>query len=244
MVRTPHLIALLALAAAAPPPVVTPPTSGQQAEAKAMALKLALAQTLITKGQQQQALDQYIEPVLAHYEQAYRGDKRRVYCARTVQETLLYMIKAAADGTSAVAIDDTWVSALYLKAFVLSDLGRVGEARPVLERARALAPSHSRVLSELATVYGPLGDKDWPRALATYAEAADASALSPEPDRGFDKARALRGQGYVLVELGRWAEAEAAYHAALVALPGDKMAIREIEFIRQKRAALKGTPTT
>ncbi|MFT4074440.1 MAG: tetratricopeptide repeat protein [Asticcacaulis sp.] len=48
-------------------------------------------------------------------------------------------------------------------------------------------------------------------------------------------AGALRKRGYVLVELGRWDEAEAAYKESLKLAPGDQTAQGELEYIAQNR---------
>jgi tetratricopeptide (TPR) repeat protein len=48
-------------------------------------------------------------------------------------------------------------------------------------------------------------------------------------------ANALRKRGYVLVELGRWDEAEAAYKDSLKLMPDDETAQSELEYIGQNR---------
>lgn len=48
-------------------------------------------------------------------------------------------------------------------------------------------------------------------------------------------ARALRGQGSALIELGRWDEAERAYQRSLELEPTSELALKELEFIREAR---------
>lgn len=53
--------------------------------------------------------------------------------------------------------------------------------------------------------------------------------------KGKGKAALLRKRGYVLVELGRWDEGEAAYRASLVEDPGNATAKGELDYIAQSR---------
>ena len=207
-------------------PTVDP---GQAEQAK----KLEFAHTLVVKGQPQQAIDQYFQPVIDYYEARYKDDKRRVYSARSPVETLFYMLEAAKDKRSAIALDGTWSAALYGKAAALVDLNRPDEARPVLERASQFAPMNAVVLGELGYLYGAA--KQFPESLAMFNRALEASEFSPDETKTKEKGRALRGTGYALTELGRLDEAEAAYKKALALDPNDGLSKNELQYIAGKR---------
>jgi tetratricopeptide (TPR) repeat protein len=53
--------------------------------------------------------------------------------------------------------------------------------------------------------------------------------------KGPDKGKLLRKRGYVLVELGRWDEGEAAYRQSLVEDPGNSTALGELDYIAKSR---------
>src|SRR4029079_18373223 len=126
-----------------------------------------------------------------------------------------YALQAASAGKSkAEVISGNWGYAYYLKGYVLIELQRVGEAKGALQRAAALAPQNAQFLSELAHVFE--AEKDWTQALQLYQRAeAAAKEFSPSNSKNGELSRARRGQGYVLVELKRWDEAEQRYRQCL-----------------------------
>lgn len=150
-----------------------------------------------------------------------------------MSETLHYMILAQSQGRTAVAIDPAWADAYYLKGYALIELGRVDEARANLEKARALSPRNSRYLSELAHAWQ--ADRQWERALELFVEAEDASRISPDGLRTEELTRALRGQGFSLIELDRIDEAEAKFKASLAADRNDRRSKEELLYIEQLR---------
>ena len=62
---------------------------------------------------------------------------------------------------------------------------------------------------------------------------------SPPDREKLDTARAIRGQGYVLAELGRLDEAEAKYKKCLAMDANDAKAQHELEYIRAVRGKSK-----
>ena len=69
-----------------------------------------------------------------------------------------------------------------------------------------------------------------------FKRAENAAEFSPESAKAFDKGRALRGEGYALVELGKLDDGETTYLAALKLDPNDKKSQNELEYIRQQKA--------
>src|SRR6266436_3781956 len=71
------------------------------------------------------------EQVIKLFESHYANSKHKIYCARTQEENLGYLVKAAADmskGTfergkqDAIALSSTWSSAYYMKGYALQEL--------------------------------------------------------------------------------------------------------------------------
>jgi len=185
-----------------------------------------------------EAIQQY-DKVIAQYEQTYHDGKTRYFSARTPAESLMYMAEAATTGTSAVSVSGNWSGALFLKSYVLTEMGRTQEAKAVLQRALELAPRNSHFLSELANLYQR--DKDWPQAIKTFglAEAA-ANEFSPPDRKNVELARAWRGLAFVAVEQGRLADAENLYLKCLALDQNDTAAARELQYVR----GLKGKPAS
>ncbi len=239
-----RLALLLALTLATPTRAADPQSPAVVADSDAHQDELlTYARTLITQGQPQDAITRYLNPVLSHYEAAYAKETRQVYGSRGLTETLFYMLQAAANKKSAVAIPPTWGDALFTKGFALVDLGRHDEARLLFEKAVALSPMNAQYLAELGNIHQQA--KDWPRALATFQQALAAAEFSPDALKTGETTRALRGTGYSLTELGRYDESEAAYRKCLQLDPRDRVAEQELRYVAAQRAkAGKAAPVT
>lgn len=158
-----------------------------------------------------------------------------VYCARGPEETIVYAAMAAAAKQDAIVVEPTWSDAHFLKAYALLELKRLDDARASLERALSMAPYNSQYLSEMAYTFQAEGR--WDEAIERYQQAESAAeGYSPPDVRAGELSRALRGQGYALIELGRLDEAQAIYRRAIAADPADKASARELEYIRMLRS--------
>ncbi len=225
-------LVLAVQAAPAPPAATTKPPS---LDAQMMPQLRAAAQAVHTH-QPQAAID-ILAPVLAAYDADHATETRRLYCGMSVQETLLYLTMAAKDKVAAVAVPPGYCTALYLTGFALVDLGRVAEAKAIYERLLALAPMYAQYQTE----YGQLIrlEKDWPRMLAICTKAGEAAAIADLAIKPMQQAAALRCQGYALVELHRYDEAEKRYRDALALNANDTIAQHELDYIAQQRAKAK-----
>jgi tetratricopeptide (TPR) repeat protein len=181
-----------------------------------------------------EAIQNYFDKVIASYEAMYPPDTKIIYCARSAPESLSYLAQAAKDDKTSLVIGPAWCDAYFLRAYGLIDLGRNAEARQSLEKAIGMSPKNAHYVSELASVYRI--EKNWKEALAKYETAAQlARDFSPPESRVIELGEALRGKGYVLVELGRFDEAEATYKQCLEINPADKVAIGELGYVQSHR---------
>jgi len=202
------------------------------------------ARALIDQKRQAEAITKDLDPVIEAYDKTYGGSTVVYYSARTLSETLVYMMSStitpnggrpdAPGGPSAVALDQTWSGALYMKGYALVDLHRYAAAHEPLERAVRLAPSNSEYLSELGQLY--LVEKNWSRALAFFAHAEQGAELSPPEVKTKELTRALRGTAYADVELGKFDEAAALYERCLALDPQDARAARELQYVHAQQA--------
>ena len=140
-------------------------------------------------------------------------------------------------GGGVTAIDNPYPSiALILGSFYV-ETGKFADAVKVLDAGLALSPlpkdrlgfTVPGLISERGVALGQL--KRWKEALANY----DAGLGIAKMDKG-QRALHNRGRGFVLVELGRLDEGEAAYKASLKLEPGNGIAKNELAYI----ASIKG----
>jgi Flp pilus assembly protein TadD len=201
--------------------------------------RLRQALGLIGENRHDEAVRDVLDPLIAEFEAKYADAETRIYCPTTPAEALVYMAGVAADadrGVSeykrAVAVSPTWAFAYYYKAYALLDLDRVDQARPFLEKALSLAPMNPLFLSELGHMRRMR--TDWEGSLQAYADSLAATEIgSTDAGRKLDQARAMRGQGYALIELGRLDEAKAKYRKSLKLDPGSSIAKDELDYIKQ-----------
>ena len=184
------------------------------------------------------------DQVIAHYEAKYGDAKTQWFVARSPQEALLYMVRAAssdlkgADKRNATAITTiAWPEAYYLKGYALVEVGEPDKGKQPLERAIQLMPYNSQYLSELGNIYQ--SQKNWSKAMELYTRAESASEFSDEDVKLRDKTRAKRGIGFVLVEQDKLDEAEKEYKECLALDPNDSHSPQELEYIRLLRLEKK-----
>jgi len=203
------------------------------------------ARSLIDAKKPQAAIEK-CDKVIATFKAHYAKSEHKIYCARSSSENLAYLLTAAADMNKgqfekgkkdAIALSSTWSSAYYMKGWALEELNKMQEARVTILQAIELSPFNSHYLAELA--YLSTLEKNWTKALETYRAAEEHAALSPDDTKQIELARARRGIGYVLVELGQLDEAEEKYLQCLKDDPNDKKAAAELEYVRNLKAKTK-----
>jgi tetratricopeptide (TPR) repeat protein len=175
-----------------------------------------------------------LDPLIAAQQRERADDDRTAFCARSPVEASYYAGQAAQQKKRVVVLPQSSCYSIFLKGFALIDLNRSDEAKAYLERAVAMAPSNSHFLGELGEWYKNRHDLD--QAWTYFTRASDASEMSPPERKTFDKTRALRGQGWILVERGKLDEAEQLYRRCLELNPDDSHAKSELEYIAQQRA--------
>jgi tetratricopeptide (TPR) repeat protein len=134
-----------------------------------------------------------------------------------------------------VPIFPSYSRAFYLLGFIAMEAGNAEKALSQLDKALSLQPNHPVILLEKAGVL---------LKLKRPKEAYECFVLAEKPHYGsssFILARASRGQGVALIDLGRLDEAEVCLDKSLKYEPDSKSTLNEIEYIRQLRAG--ATPT-
>jgi tetratricopeptide (TPR) repeat protein len=209
------------------------PQASPQPDSSGLYQLLLEGRTLLQQGRPQEAMEESFDQVIASYETRYDKSPKRIYCARSPQETVLYGGLASSQKQDAEILTSEWADAYLMKGYALLELGRVAEAKATIERAVALSPQNAQYQEELAFAYQT--EKDYVRAMALYESAEQAAEFSPKETKIGDLTRALRGQGYILIEQGKLDEAEKKYHKCLELDPGDSGSKNELEYIEQLR---------
>jgi len=127
-------------------------------------------------------------------------------------------------------VQPSYSKAYYYLAFISLESRRAAEANQYIDKALALEPDHPMLLLEKGTILQHLKANE--EALKYF----NSVALSSGCATNYEKARALRGQGVILIELGRLDEAERALNESLRLEPGSKVALNELGYIRRIRS--------
>lgn len=213
--------------------VVTP--SAEEAKTGDADVKQVVdAVKMIEAGHIQAAIDGPLNDVVRRYEAKYAGSKKKIYSARGMTDALLYSAAAMAvkPPVSSEVVGPAWAMAYWARGYAYNEMARYDDAIIELRKALALAPDDAQYQVELAFAYQQ--KHEWQPSLALYQSALDDADITAG-DVPEMKCRALRGQGYDLVELHRLDEAEATYRACLKLQPNEPKSVNELEYIRQLR---------
>jgi tetratricopeptide (TPR) repeat protein len=185
---------------------------------------------LIGDKQYAEAIRCCIDPIISFYDGRLEIDKR-TYSARSPQETLFYMFEAAYSKVNAITLSSTYGYAYFTKSYALTELNQYEAAQNALQRALELSPQNAQFLSERGNQLARA--RAWNESLEIYRKAEEAAkSTSPENTRTIDLGRALRGQGFVLVELNQIDQAEKVYLECIRIDPNDRKAAAELNYVR------------
>ncbi len=169
--------------------------------------------------------------IIAHYEDQHVDPGWRNFCARSQPEVLLYLLMSGSEGQHARVLAPLWSEAFYLRGYIAIEQTDLPAAERWLKRAIDLSPRNSKYLAELGHIEQLR--RDWRSAVATFKAAVEAAEHSPPALQIGERTRAMRGIGYVLIEIGELAAAKDIYEACLALDPEDASALRELEYIQQ-----------
>jgi tetratricopeptide (TPR) repeat protein len=192
----------------------------------------------LKKGEAEKAITEYFDPVIQHYTEIYKGETKRIYSAQNQMQAIMYVALPDDKKLGTEVVDGTWADAYLMKAYALTELGKLKEAQQALESAIGLSPMNSQYLSELAYTYQAMKDCD--KSIEKYTQAASMAELaSEEATKTTDLTRAWRGRGYCLVEQGKLEEAEAMYRKSLALDPKDDKSKGELNYIQGLKSGKK-----
>ena len=226
------LSVFLALMTAQAAPAVTITDGNAKAEihqdADPLSAKIDEAFAFIREGKPAEALP-ILDSVIAAEEGLHRNEKRVIYSARTLTEAMVYAALAATQKKSAVVLDDTYAMGYFIKGFALIDLNRSDEAKPLFDRALALAPMNSQFLAERGEWFKTR--KDWASAYADFDSASNAAEFAPDDSKSNYQRRAWRGMAFARIEQGQADEARELLQKCLKLEPSDEKCKHELDYI-------------
>jgi len=133
------------------------------------------------------------------------------------------------NGSDFQRIDNSYKEALQIKAYIYSDLKEYGKALEYLEEVQSVAPASARSFIEQGYIFSQYKLNDL--ATSAYVKAEYLARKYPEGQLISERASALRGMGFILIEEGKLDEAKAHYEQSLEIDPGSKVAINELKYI-------------
>lgn len=213
--------------------------SGQEAQDQAVVIKAMQAGSL----QAIKAFEPELAAVLKHAPAQYpqieqRGDLtiiRSISGQGGMSGALLMSAlnnKSGKSKTTATAFNIYPMAALLLGSLA-NERRDPRAAIAILDKGLALQPDNLMLITEKGAALGVL--KRFSDALDLYQSADKIDFVTKMLDPG-GEARLLRGKGFVLIELNRLDEAQAAYEAALKLEPNHAGAKGELDYIRKLRA--------
>lgn len=183
---------------------------------------------LLVAGHADQALA-LVDPIVA---QAMLEDAKdpAAICPNAAASVLQSFMK----GSFSVSVENDWCDAMLFKAYALNELKRPAEAEQILKILVGHAPNNAQYLNEYAYTVRVNGDPE--RAFDLYKRAEKiASKLPDRKNAAHWRAVALRGQGYVHIELQRWDDATKAYQRSFKYEPENELARNELRYIEENR---------
>ena len=180
------------------------------------------------RGDRKEALE-IVRPVLAWCD-GLLGTGRALVSVATEAEYSEY-VAARGNGEPVDWVDMACPDTYQVHAFVAVEEKRFDDALAMLEKTIRLAPYWSEPLTEHGFVLNQVGRPA--DGLASYRSALTLSRKHEANKRAI--ALALRGIGYSHIELGDLDAAEQAYLESLEVEPGNALAQRELEYIREQR---------
>jgi tetratricopeptide (TPR) repeat protein len=175
-----------------------------------------------------------LEEVLAYFAKQM-SDREATYVCVNNRAELLYYSRAHPEKKKVVWLDWAFGSALQQKAFAAAARKEWDAALKVLDRAIALRPCAAEPFTERGYILSITGrPKEGLKAYQTALERSQRFASSKPL-----QAMALRGIGFSLIELGDLAGARAAYERSLKIEPNNRVALHELDHIKQLEAKKK-----
>jgi tetratricopeptide (TPR) repeat protein len=175
-----------------------------------------------------------LNKAIAGFKQTIKNDgKSALYRSfKTKKEFLAYQKKVKKE---VVWMDESYARAYHLKAYICVNKNDLKRAKKLFFLEHDIAPFEAGVFAELGFIANH--EKNKPDALKYYKKALQLAEQFES--QMATKPVALRGLGFVLIEMGKLDEAEKMYKKALKEDPSSKLALSELRYIDVLRKKAK-----
>ncbi|MFW2176428.1 MULTISPECIES: tetratricopeptide repeat protein [unclassified Moraxella] len=174
-----------------------------------------------------------VQPIIDSYQQKYANSKAPVYSSRTVEQAkVITQLAIDKKQKEIIILHDEWVTALYLKGFILVEKNQPSQALTAYHQALELSPFNSQVASEIGHLFQI--QRDWQSAGDIFEMASQFSEFSPAGNKDFEYTRALRGMAFSATEQGDYEKAKKLYQQCLEINPKDNVARQELQYVQAK----------
>ena len=198
--------------------------------------ELSRAVTLMKQGKHDEA-NAVLDGVISFFEGKTTDPEATYVCVANREEYEAYLRDHAEEG-KVIWLDWAFGEAIHRKAFMASARKDWAAALRLLDREIALAPYIATAHCERGYILN--AQRKPLEALHAYMEAFKLSERFVSASG--EKAAALRGIGFALIELGDLAAARKMYEMSLEIDPDSKVALRELEYIKKAEEAAGETP--
>lgn len=194
------------------------------------------ASRLITSGHLDEG-EKLVNETLAKFDALMTGPGPYVCIANDGDYQKYVQTLSPAEAKSLVRVHISFATCLQARAFVYSDRKQWEEALAALDKTIKYCPYELMPRTEKAYILHATGKLK--EAVDAY-DAAEKLCIEHHLSAK-EHAVAVRGKASTLIDLGKLDEAEAVYKKSLEIEPGNKLALDELDYIKQVRANQKKT---
>jgi Tfp pilus assembly protein PilF len=154
----------------------------------------------------------------------------KTFIHRTSEERFFYLLQASFEEVATSVESGPCAEISYLLGYTYLELDDINNAQRYVTKATEYSPVNAAYLSELAHIHQSNGE--FQQAINLYRQAEDgAQNFSPSHLKQEELARAKRGIGFNLIELGKLDEAKTKFNEVLQVNPNDQKAKNELKYI-------------
>jgi tetratricopeptide (TPR) repeat protein len=165
----------------------------------------------------------------------YNESENKIFLHRSSDERFFYLLQASFEEIPTSVQAGPCGEISYLLGYTYIELGDINNAEIYVLQAAEYSPVNAAYLAELGYISQTKGD--FQQALSFFERAEEnAESFSPKHSKQQEFARAKRGVGFNLIELGKLEEAKIKFNEALQINPSDQIAISELTYIAQLQA--------
>ncbi len=174
------------------------------------------------------------------YLNSFEKDGKLYYKFWDYDEFMSYCNTLKGKDIELIWIGNAYPRCCYMLAIICIERGEFEDALRFLYKGLELEPDHPLLMSEMGLLFGQIGSSTSDKELFHNAITCYENAYKSRPfNTDSQKARALRGTGYILIELGEFELAKAFYESSLT-FDESELARNELDVIKKHLSGASG----